>query len=106
MGGFNDWVETIAESGSALEYRKKVSGAETVSMWQSLSVGANYKAAYCLSVCPAGEEVIAPFNLPETIPGRCSETAAKQATETQCQSAHPATNSRSPASFARFDSLV
>jgi NAD-dependent dihydropyrimidine dehydrogenase PreA subunit len=61
MGGFNDWVETIAESGSALEYRKKVSGAETVSMWQSLSFGANYKAAYCLSVCPAGEEVVAPF---------------------------------------------
>ncbi len=30
-------------------------------MWQSLSFGANYKAAYCLSVCPAGEEVIAPF---------------------------------------------
>lgn len=61
MGGFNDWVETIAESGSAHEYRKKMSGAETVSMWQSLSFGANYKAAYCLSVCPAGEEVIAPF---------------------------------------------
>jgi NAD-dependent dihydropyrimidine dehydrogenase PreA subunit len=61
MGGFNDWVETIADSGSALEYRKRVSGAETVSMWQSLSFGANYKAAYCLSVCPAGEEVIAPF---------------------------------------------
>jgi NAD-dependent dihydropyrimidine dehydrogenase PreA subunit len=61
MGGFNDWVETIAESRSALEYRKKVSGEETVSMWQSLSFGANYKAAYCLSVCPAGEEVIAPF---------------------------------------------
>ncbi len=61
LGGFNDWVETIAESGSAREYRKKVSGSETVSMWQSLSFGANYKAAYCLSVCPAGEEVIAPF---------------------------------------------
>jgi ferredoxin len=61
MGGFNDWVEKIADSNSALEYRKKVSGAESVSMWQSLSFGANYKAAYCLSVCPAGEEVIAPF---------------------------------------------
>ncbi len=61
MGGFNNWVETIAESGSAREYRQKVSGAETVSMWQSLSFGANYKAAYCLAVCPAGEEVIAPF---------------------------------------------
>jgi Fe-S-cluster-containing hydrogenase component 2 len=61
MGGFNDWVEKIAGSTSALDYRKKVSSAETVSMWQSLSFGANYKAAYCLSVCPAGEEVIAPF---------------------------------------------
>jgi SCP-2 sterol transfer family len=61
MGGFNDWVEKMAESGSAHEYREKVSGAESVSMWQSLSFRANYKAAYCLSVCPAGEEVIAPF---------------------------------------------
>ena len=61
MSGFNDWVEKIADSKSALDYRKKVSGAESVSMWQSLSFGANYKAAYCLSVCPAGEDVIAPF---------------------------------------------
>jgi alkyl sulfatase BDS1-like metallo-beta-lactamase superfamily hydrolase len=30
-------------------------------MWQSLAYGPNYKAAYCLAVCPAGEEVIAPF---------------------------------------------
>jgi NAD-dependent dihydropyrimidine dehydrogenase PreA subunit len=61
MGGFKDWVEKIADSASALDYRKKVSGSETVSMWQSLSFGANYKAAYCLSVCPAGEDVIGPF---------------------------------------------
>ncbi len=61
MGGFNDWVEQIAESGSAREYRQRVSSAETVSMWQSLSFGANYKAAYCMAVCPAGEDVIAPF---------------------------------------------
>ena len=53
MGGFNDWVEKIADSRSALDYRKKVSGAESVSMWQSLSFGANYKAAYCLSAPPA-----------------------------------------------------
>jgi ferredoxin len=61
MGGFGEWVETVAASGSAAAYRQKVSGAETVSMWQSLSFGANYKAAYCLSVCPAGEDVIGPF---------------------------------------------
>ncbi len=61
MGGFNDWVEQIADSRDALDYRSKVSDSETSSMWQSLSFGANYKAAYCLSVCPAGEDVIRPF---------------------------------------------
>lgn len=61
LGGFTDWVETIAESDSALDYRKKVSDAESASMWQSLAYGANYKAAYCMAVCPAGEDVIAPF---------------------------------------------
>jgi Fe-S-cluster-containing hydrogenase component 2/putative sterol carrier protein len=61
MGGFGDWVESIAASKNAQDYRSKVSDSETVSMWQSLSFGANYKAAYCLAVCPAGEDVIAPF---------------------------------------------
>jgi ferredoxin len=61
MGGFNDWVETIAESRTAAGYRKQVTSQESVSMWQSLSFGANYKAAYCLGVCPAGEDVIRPF---------------------------------------------
>lgn len=61
MGGFTDWVETVAESGSAKTLRRKVSDAEQSSMWQSLSFGANYKAAYCLAVCPAGTDVIAPY---------------------------------------------
>jgi hypothetical protein len=30
-------------------------------MWQSLSFGANYKSAYCMAVCPAGEDVIRGF---------------------------------------------
>ena len=61
MGGFTSWVEQVASSRTALDYRKRVSDSESASMWQSLSFGANYKAAYCLAVCPAGEEVIAPF---------------------------------------------
>ncbi|MCB1036349.1 MAG: 4Fe-4S binding protein, partial [Acidobacteria bacterium] len=60
-GGFTDWVETVADSRTARHYRKTVSDAETVSLWQSLGFGPNYKAAYCLAVCPAGEEVIGPF---------------------------------------------
>ena len=61
MGGFTDWVEQVVESKDAPEYRQKVSDAESASVWQSLSFGANYKAAYCMAVCPAGEDVIAPF---------------------------------------------
>jgi ferredoxin-NADP reductase/Fe-S-cluster-containing hydrogenase component 2 len=61
MGGFTDWVEQLADSKSARDYRSRVSDAESASLWQSLSYGANYKAAYCLAVCPAGEDVIGPF---------------------------------------------
>jgi ferredoxin len=61
MGGFIDWVETIAESSSAAKYRKRVTDQETFSVWQSLAFGPNYKAAYCMSVCPAGEDVVGPF---------------------------------------------
>jgi Fe-S-cluster-containing hydrogenase component 2 len=61
MGGFTDWVEQVADSKNARDYRGRISDAESASMWQSLSYGANYKAAYCLAVCPAGEEVIGPF---------------------------------------------
>jgi NAD-dependent dihydropyrimidine dehydrogenase PreA subunit len=61
MGGFSDWVETVVASDSVRAYREKVELSETVSLWQSLSYGANYKAAYCMAVCPAGEEVIGPF---------------------------------------------
>ncbi len=54
-------MEQIAEAKSAVEYRHRVSDPESASMWQSLSFGANYKAAYCMAVCPAGEDVIGPY---------------------------------------------
>ena len=61
MGGFGDWVETVAESRNGKDYRRRVKDSETVSTWQSLAFGANYKAAYCMAVCPAGEDVIGPY---------------------------------------------
>jgi hypothetical protein len=61
FGGFSHWVEQIVESDSADDYRRRVSSPESASMWQSLSFGANYKSAYCIAVCPAGDDVIAPF---------------------------------------------
>ncbi|ATB36835.1 4Fe-4S ferredoxin [Cystobacter fuscus] len=61
MGGFINWVEAIADSKNGKDYRDRVSDSETASMWQSLSYKPNYKAAYCLAVCPAGEDVLSPF---------------------------------------------
>ncbi|GJL78931.1 MAG: hypothetical protein NPINA01_19200 [Nitrospinaceae bacterium] len=60
MGGFQDWTEEIVDSKNVQEYRSKFKDSETLSIWQSLSFGSNYKAAYCMAVCPAGEEVL-PF---------------------------------------------
>jgi len=61
MGGFTDWVETIADSADGADFRSRVTDAENASMWQSLSFKANYKAAYCMAVCPAGEDVLEPY---------------------------------------------
>jgi Fe-S-cluster-containing hydrogenase component 2 len=61
FGGFTNWVEQMVDSKDANDYHRRVSSPETASMWQSLSYGANYKSAYCMAVCPAGEDVIAPF---------------------------------------------
>ncbi|MDG4665900.1 4Fe-4S binding protein [Mycobacterium sp. 236(2023)] len=61
MGGFTDWAQTVADSTDAEDFRSRVTDSENASMWQSLSFKPNYKAAYCLAVCPAGEEVIEPY---------------------------------------------
>ena len=61
LGGFSDWVEQVADARDAIDYRRRISEPETASMWHSLSLGANYKSAYCMAVCPAGEDVIGPY---------------------------------------------
>ena len=61
LGGFSDWVEQVADARDALDYRRRIHESETASMWQSLSFGPNYKSAYCMAVCPAGEDVIGPY---------------------------------------------
>jgi epoxyqueuosine reductase QueG len=58
MGGFANWAETVADSRDGKDYRRRMKESETVSTWQSLAFGPNYKAAYCMAVCPAGEDVI------------------------------------------------
>ncbi|WP_435156134.1 4Fe-4S binding protein [Amycolatopsis sacchari] len=61
MSGFTDWVATIADSEDGADFRSRVTESENASMWQSLSFKANYKAAYCMAVCPAGEDVLGPY---------------------------------------------
>ncbi len=61
MGGFVNWVEDIADSRSAADYRAKHTYAETVTRWQGLSYKPTYNAAYCIAACPAGSDVIGPY---------------------------------------------
>jgi Fe-S-cluster-containing hydrogenase component 2 len=61
MAGFGDWVESVADSADRADFRSRVTESENASMWQSLAFKPNYKAAYCMAVCPAGEDVLGPY---------------------------------------------
>jgi NAD-dependent dihydropyrimidine dehydrogenase PreA subunit len=61
LGNFSDFVSATVESKDMASFNERFSQGETTSMWQSLSFKPGYKAAYCISVCPAGEDVIGPF---------------------------------------------
>lgn len=54
LGGFVDWVDSIAAGKKA--YKSVFSDSETVSMWQSLSCGSYYTCCNCMGSCPAGSE--------------------------------------------------
>lgn len=56
LAGFQDWIETVVSSGDIRSYRSRVCDQETLSMWQSLTIGYGYKCSNCLSVCPAGSQ--------------------------------------------------
>ncbi|MCB9781300.1 MAG: SCP2 sterol-binding domain-containing protein [Alphaproteobacteria bacterium] len=61
MGGFLDVLGEVADARNRADLDRRLPVSEGVSLWQSLTYGANYKAAYCMAVCPAGEEVIGPW---------------------------------------------
>ncbi|MFC3996797.1 4Fe-4S binding protein [Nocardiopsis sediminis] len=61
MSGFTDWVQTVADSGDAADFRSRVTDAENASMWQSLAFHPGYKSGYCVAVCPGGEDVLGPY---------------------------------------------
>ena len=61
MGGFTDWVDSLADSRDSNDYRTRNGTGETASVWQSLSIAPQYKSANCMAVCPAGDEVIGAY---------------------------------------------
>jgi epoxyqueuosine reductase QueG len=62
LGGFSDFVDTVADAADSETYRTKMRESETISVWQSLGLGPQYKSGYCMAVCPAGEDVIGLYN--------------------------------------------
>jgi epoxyqueuosine reductase QueG len=61
LGGFQNWVEQVVDSKSHADYRRRVSDAETISMWQHLAIGAQTRCDRCMAVCPAGEAAIGEY---------------------------------------------
>lgn len=61
MTGFGDVLEDVVESRDKHELRERLTISESASLWQSLTYKANYKAAHCVAVCPAGDDVLGPF---------------------------------------------
>jgi epoxyqueuosine reductase QueG/putative sterol carrier protein len=61
LGGFQNWIEQVAASKSVTDYRKRVSDAETITMWQNLAIGAQTRCDRCMAVCPAGEAAIGSY---------------------------------------------
>ena len=61
LGGFQNWVEQIVASKNQGDYRRRVSDAATISMWQNLAVGSQTRCDRCMAVCPAGKEFIGAY---------------------------------------------
>lgn len=61
MTGFTDFVEEAVESKNRHDFRDRVPLNEAMSMWQSLAYQPNYNAAYCIAVCPAGDDILGGF---------------------------------------------
>lgn len=62
MTGFREWIQRVADSDDGEDYPEHFGEAETAAMYQNLaSKPIDYLSGYCLSVCPAGEDVIGPF---------------------------------------------
>ncbi|UFS98294.1 4Fe-4S binding protein [Nocardia huaxiensis] len=58
LSNFAGWVEEVVDSADAADYRRRVTPTETLAVWQSLSFEPQFRAGYCVAVCPAGSDVL------------------------------------------------
>jgi epoxyqueuosine reductase len=59
--GFISWVKQIADSKDGADYARRFTDPETSAMWQTLAYKPTVRCAYCVAVCPAGEDVVGLF---------------------------------------------
>jgi ferredoxin len=56
-----DWLEAFTMEGGPAAYRSKFRDDETAVFTQAVSFEPNYKSAYCMAVCPAGDDIIGTY---------------------------------------------
>ncbi|RMI30112.1 4Fe-4S binding protein [Nocardia stercoris] len=61
LSNFAGWVEEVVDSADAADYRRRVTPSETLAVWQSLSFQPQFRAGYCVAVCPAGSDVVGAY---------------------------------------------
>ncbi len=61
LGGFLSWTEALVTSRTMEEYREKRDDSESLSVWQAMTYGGGYRCGYCMSVCPAGIDLIGAY---------------------------------------------
>ncbi len=87
LGGFLNWVESLVTSQNMAAYREKRTDGETMAVWQSLTYGGGYRCGYCMSVCPAGLDLIGPYlDQSKGISTNCCQTASGKEGERLCSS--------------------
>ena len=62
LGGFINWTEALVTSRTMEEYREKRNDSETLAVWQAITYGGGYRCGYCMSVCPAGYDIIGDYS--------------------------------------------
>lgn len=54
-------AKALVTSQNMAAYREKRTDSETMAVWQSLTYGGGYRCGYCMSVCPAGQDLPGPY---------------------------------------------